>query len=104
MTFFKKLDNILYMKLDFFKINTPKDIQKKIAENVRARRKEMKLTQEEFAKKTGVSLGSIKRFENTGEISLFSLTKIAIILDCDDELMQLFSKKHYNSIEEISDE
>lgn len=92
------------MKLDFFKINTPKDIQKKIAENVRARRKEMKLTQEEFAKKTGVSLGSIKRFENTGEISLFSLTKIAIILDCDDELMQLFSKKHYNSIEEILDE
>lgn len=64
----------------------------------------MKLTQEEFAKKTEVSLGSIKRFENTGEISLFSLTKIAIILDCDDDFMKLFSKKHYNSIEEILNE
>jgi|GEM_PF-89972 len=98
------LDNILYMKLNFLNIKTPKEIQLEIAKNVRKRRKELKLTQEEFSKKSGVSFGSIKRFENTGEISLFSLIKIAIILDCEDEFLNLFQQKQYNSIEEIINE
>lgn len=95
------LDNILYMNYNFLDIKTPKEIQMEIAKNVRRKRKELKLTQEEFAKKSGVSFGSIKRFENTGEISLFSLVKIAIVLDCENELMELFKKKEYSSIEEI---
>ena len=89
------------MNYDFLDIKTPKEIQMEIAKNVRRKRKELKLTQEEFAKKSGVSFGSIKRFENTGEISLFSLVKIAIVLDCENELMELFKKKEYSSIEEI---
>lgn len=51
-----------------------------------------------------MSFGSIKRFENTGEISLFSLIKIAIILDCEDGFLNLFQEKQYNSIEEIINE
>lgn len=51
-----------------------------------------------------MSLGSIKRFENTGEISLLSLSKIAIILGRSDEMLALFSQRHYNSIEEILNE
>ncbi len=89
------------MNYNFLDIKTPKEIQMEIAKNVRKKRKELKLTQEEFAKKSGVSFGSIKRFENTGEISLFSLVKIAIVLDCENELMELFKKKEYSSIEEI---
>ena len=92
---------MLYMEYNFLDIKTPKEIQMEIAKNVRRKRKELKLTQEEFAKKSGVSFGSIKRFENTGEISLFSLVKIAIVLDCENELMELFKKKEYSSIEEI---
>lgn len=89
------------MNFDFLDNKTPNEIQLEIAKNIRKRRKELKLTQEEFSKKSGVSFGSIKRFENTGEISLFSLVKIAIILNCEDELLNLFTKKKYNSIEEI---
>lgn len=92
------------MKLNFLNIKTPKEIQLEIAKNVRKRRKELKLTQEEFSRKSGVSFGSIKRFKNTGEISLFSLIKIAIILDCEDEFLNLFQQKQYNSIEEIINE
>ena len=51
-----------------------------------------------------MSFGSIKRFENTGEISLFSLIKIVIILECEDEFLNLFQQKQYNSIEEIINE
>ena len=37
------------------------------------RRKEMKLTQKELAKRSGVSYASIRRFETSGEISFKSL-------------------------------
>lgn len=92
------------MKYNFFYTKTPKEIQLEIAKNVKKRRKELRITQEEFAKKSGVSFGSIKRFENTGEISLFSLVKIAIILNCENELLELFKQNEYNSIEEIINE
>ena len=45
--------------------------------------------------------GSIRRFENEGEISLTSLTKIAIALGVSDELEELFSNVSYDSIQEI---
>lgn len=38
---------------------------------------------------SGVSYGSIKRFETTGMISLLSLTKIAMALDMADELRDI---------------
>ena len=92
------------MNIDFLNMKTPKEIQLRIAKNIRKRRKELKLTQEEFSKKSGVSFGSIKRFENTGEISLFSLIKIAIILGYENEFLNLFQQKQYSSIEEIINE
>ena len=53
MTFLYILDNILYMNIDFLNMKTPKEIQLEIAKNVKKRRKELKLTQEEFSKKSG---------------------------------------------------
>lgn len=53
----------------------------------------MKITQKDMAERTGVSLGSIKRFEQTGEISFHSLLKIAFVLDCLDDFDQLFAQK-----------
>ena len=43
-------------------------------------RKAKKLTQKQLAERTGVSYGSIRRFEQTGEISLLSLVKIILCL------------------------
>ncbi|WP_294663781.1 helix-turn-helix transcriptional regulator [uncultured Fusobacterium sp.] len=89
------------MEFDLLNFKMPNEIQLEIAKNIRKKRKKLKLTQEEFAKKSGVSFGSIKRFENTGEISLFSLVKIALVLNCEDEFLNLFKQKQYDSIEEI---
>ena len=52
-----------------------------IAGKAKAKRKYMKLTQQQLADKSGVSLGSLKRFERTGEISLSSSLKLALVLD-----------------------
>ena len=80
------------------------EINKEIAGNVRQLRKRKKITQSELAKKSGVSFASIKRFEQTGEISLQSLTKIAIALNVEDELATLFASVPFSSIEEIINE
>ncbi len=80
------------------------EINREIAGNVRQLRKRKKITQNELAKKSGVSFASIKRFEQTGEISLQSLTKIAIALNVEDELETLFTSVPFSSIEEIINE
>ena len=84
-----------------FNETTPGDINKKIAERIRAIRKRRKISQKELGEKSGVSLGSVKRFEQSGEISLLSLTKIAIALEMDDEMKNLFTDVPFQSIEEI---
>lgn len=67
-------------------------------------RKRKKITQKQLAARSGVSLGSLKRFEQIGEISLQSLTKIAIALDVENELEGLFDNVPFASIEEIINE
>ena len=77
------------------------EINSGIAERIVQLRKRKKITQQEIARRSGVSLGSVKRFEQSGEISLQSLTKIAIALGVDGELDTLFSEVPFASIEEV---
>lgn len=87
--------------LDLMK--TPKDVNNDIVKRMRARRKEQKLTQAELSRRAGVSLGSLKRFEQTGNVSLDSLIKIAFVLNCQEDFESLFAKKGYSSIQEVID-
>ena len=64
-------------------------------------RKRRKISQIELSEKSNVSLGSLKRFESSGEISLASLIKLSIALDVVSELEGLFSEIPYLSIEEL---
>ena len=48
---------------------TWKEINNEVASNVQKLRKRKKISQKELAERSGVSLGSLKRFEQTGEIS-----------------------------------
>lgn len=87
-----------------FNKKTPKEINMLIAERIRKIRRRRKISQKRLSEKSGVSLGSVKRFENSGEISLISLTKIAVALELDGELERLFEDAPYLSIEEIINE
>ncbi len=84
-------------------MKTPKDVNNDIVKRMKARRKEQKLTQAELSRRADVSLGSLKRFEQTGNISLNSLVKIAFVLGCQDDFEGLFAKKGYSSIQEVID-
>lgn len=61
-----------------------------IAAAARARRLAVDLSRKSLAARSGVSEGSIKRFEITGEIALMSLLKLAQALGCLDEFAGLF--------------
>lgn len=77
------------------------DIKQKIAHRVRTRRREAKISQTDLAERSGVSLGSIKRFEGAGEISLASLLRIAIVLGYELDFEKLFERKNYQSLDEV---
>lgn len=80
---------------------TAEEINENLAKRVRNIRKRRKISQEELSRRSGVSYGSIKRFESSGQISLLSLTKIAMALDCAEEIRGLFTDVPYQSIEEV---
>ena len=83
---------------------TAEELDKKIADRVRLIRKRRSISQEKLAQISGVSFGSVKRFETTGQISLISLTKIAMVLDMADDLRQLFTEVPYRNIQEVINE
>jgi len=84
-------------------IKTPNSLAKIISNNVRTCRKKQNLSRQRLSDISGVSFGSIRRFEETGEISLKSLLKIAVVLECTDDFEQLFKKAEPKSIQEIID-
>lgn len=87
-----------------FILLTPQEIQKKIAQQVRAKRLELNLSQQTLSEKSGVSYGSLKKFELTGQISLEALLKLALVLGCINDFDALFSHKKpetYLSLDEL---
>lgn len=75
------LYNILAIMLQFGNDKNPHDVLEELALRHKTIRKQAKLTQAQLAKRSGVSLGSLKRFELTGQISLESLLKLTQILN-----------------------
>lgn len=71
--------------LDF--LETTEEKMLSIAQTIRKIRKAKKISQEKLALMSNVSFGSIKRFEQTGEISLYSLVKITNCLKINIELI-----------------
>jgi len=74
-------------------ISTPFSIMNQLKDKFKQRRLALDLTQEGLSGKSGVSLGSIKRFESTGHISLESLLKISLVLDCLDDFQLIANPK-----------
>ncbi|MCL9968258.1 MAG: helix-turn-helix domain-containing protein [Aquirufa antheringensis] len=71
-------------------LKTPLATQVELASKLRVLRKQAGYSQAELALRSGVSLGSIKRFERTGKISLESLVQLAHLLDRLDDFDSVF--------------
>lgn len=85
----------------FVEVATPQSMAQKLAEKEKTSRKQMKLTQKELSVRSGVSYASVRRFENSGEISLFSLLKIANVLGVLEDFNALFTRKAITSLKDF---
>lgn len=80
---------------------TPEEINLALAKRLSRIRKRRNLSQVQLSEKSNVSYGSIKRFETSGQISLLSLTRLCVALNCVEEIKNLFTQVEYGSIEEV---
>ena len=84
-------------------ISTPKSIMQDLKDKFKQKRLSLNLTQEGLSNKSAVSLGSIKRFETSGQISFESLLKLAFVLDCLDDFKNIANKndEQYDSMDDL---
>lgn len=80
----------------------PTDIQLEVASKLKTLRKQAAYTQAELANRSGVSLGSLKRFERTGLISLESLLQLAHVLNRLQDFENILNPiQNYKDIEKL---
>lgn len=82
-------------------LQTPDEIAASLGARVRSRRLALSLTQAGLAARSGVSLGTLKRFEQTGQIALVTLLKIAVVLNALEPFNGLFSPAEYASLDDV---
>jgi transcriptional regulator with XRE-family HTH domain len=77
--------------------------QKKIVQNIRERRLQMELTQEGLAERSGVSLSTLRKFEQKGSISLESFLKLLSVIGGLEEIVNALkpNNPNFKSIDEV---
>ena len=81
--------------------SAPNSILQRIAARVKEKRLERNLTQKAFSKRAGIGYDAYRRFENTGDITLRNLVLCAVVLDEVESFAELFTKKIYQSMDEL---
>jgi transcriptional regulator with XRE-family HTH domain len=77
----------------------PADWMLEMAKRHKMLRKQAGFTQSELARRSGVSLGSLKRFETSGQISIQSLFLLIDVLERLDDLDTIL--KPFENMKEI---
>ncbi len=73
----------------------------RIAEIMKKRRISLELKQSEAASRAGLSLGTLRKFEQTGEISLERFLKLCRLYRMDDKIMASVERRDWWALEEI---
>ncbi len=73
----------------------------RLAENVKMRRLEKKLSMRTLSEMSGVPLSTIKHFEQKHAISLESFVRIAKALGYAEEIQNLLAEPKYDTMEEL---
>lgn len=73
-------------------ILNPKEILIRLADDLKSSRVANGLTQKELALKSNVSVSVLRKFEQTGRISLESFIKLPYTLGFEDVLLALFKR------------
>ena len=85
-------------------LQTPEEVKQSLAKRFKGFRLRKGWKQMTLAARSGVTLGSLKRFESLGEVSLASLLRLAHALGCLDEFNRLADPPPANSLAELERE
>jgi len=96
MLYFNTMDNIL--TINFI---TPTEIMEAIAQRFKALRLHHNWTRVSLAERSGVNENTIKRFENSGQITMANLLRLAVAMDAQQEFLDLFPVPRVQSIAEL---
>ena len=82
---------------------TVSEAQKKLVHNIREQRLSMGFTQAGLAKRSGVPLPSLRKFEQGGGISLESFLKLLMVLGAIESVVEATKplEKEFSSIDEV---
>ena len=83
-----------------FSLASPREIQIELARRIRVVRVARNLTQPELAQRVGVSVGTIRNLERTGDCAFSTIIKVAQALRLERGLEDLF-KQGVQSIDEL---
>ena len=86
-----------------FSLITPPDVSRTLADRIRELRLAKNWKQKTLAERSGVSEGSLKRFEQTGRISLESFLQLAFTLGRLDEFNELLKPPPARSMKELEE-
>jgi transcriptional regulator with XRE-family HTH domain len=82
-------------------IKSPDDIIKELAKKLRQRRLYYTWSRDELARRAGITISSLKRFEITGEISLKRFLKLCFTLHALEGWDQILEPQKPQSIADI---
>ena len=80
------------------KLLLPHEMRKIVGQRAQETRLRMNMTQQELATRSGVSLSTVKRFEQTGNIAFGSLLEIAFVLNEMGNFGNLFKAPEITSL------
>jgi len=84
-----------------FSILSPTEIALEVAARLKSRRLAQQLTQEGLARRSGVPLGTLKKFERSGQIAFVSFIRLAIALKDEGALENLLLEEEFASLDEL---
>jgi len=92
----------LMNNISAFKMRNPDTLIRAIGQRLRRQRLSKGWTQQELAKRAGLSLSTLKLMEHEGKGSLQRLAKVAVALGLDGELRFLFAEQtYYESLDDV---
>ena len=84
-----------------YQLYTPEEVSIRLAQHTRRLRLNNKWTQATLAKRAGVTLPTLRRFERTGLVSLKHLLRLVLALGRLDEFWTLLEPSAVTSIREL---
>lgn len=80
---------------------SPAETALELGRRLKKRRLEKNLTQEGLARRSGVPLGTLKKFEASGRISLLAFIHLLVALREDAALERLLEDREFQSLEQV---